>query len=395
VQDVASPPYDVLTSEEARAVAADNPLSFLHIVKAEIDLEPSVDVHSEEVYRKGAENLQKLIEDGNLVRDEAPRFYIYQQRMGEHVQAGVVAGASVDEYQDNLIKKHEHTRTDKENDRARHIEVLGANAGPVFLTYRASHRVDEIVDLVRTGKPEYDFTAEDGVAHTFWVVGDKDAAALEEAFREVPCLYVADGHHRSAAASRVREIKKAANPNHTGDEQYNFFLTVIFPHNQMQIMDYNRVVKDLGSLTEESFLEQAAIRFNLVETDEPKPREKGTFGMYLGGKWHKLQAKPDTLSTGDPVESLDVAVLQNSLLGPVLGIRDPRTDPRIDFVGGIRGLEELERRCTADAVLAFALYPTSVEELMAIADAGKVMPPKSTWFEPKLRSGIVVKTLDE
>jgi uncharacterized protein (DUF1015 family) len=366
------------------------------VVKAEIDLDPSLDAHSEEVYRKGADNLRKLIADASLVRDETPCFYVYQQRMGEHVQAGVVAGASVDEYQAGLIKKHEHTRPDKETDRARHIEILGANAGPVFLTYRASEAVDAIVERVRAGEPAYDFTAGDGVIHTLWVVSDEETvSALKQAFASLPCLYVADGHHRSAAASRVREIRKEANPGHTGEEQYNFFLTVIFPHNQLQILDYNRVVKDLGPLTEEKFLEEVKIRFNAAPADDPKPREKGAFGMFLGGKWYRLQAKPDTLSTGDPVESLDVAILQNSLLGPVLGIRDPRTDPRIDFVGGIRGLAELERRCAEDAAVAFALYPTSVNELMDIADAGKVMPPKSTWFEPKLRSGIVVKMLEE
>jgi uncharacterized protein (DUF1015 family) len=393
---VASPPYDVLSSEEARAAAEGNPLSFLHVVKAEIDLDASVDVHSEEVYRKGSENLQKLISQEHLVQDETPCFYVYQQRMGGHVQAGVVAGASVDEYQNNLIKKHEHTRPDKENDRARHIEILGANAGPVFLTYASSKAVDSLVDSVRTGKPEYDFVAEDGIAHTLWVIDDeKTVEKLRRAFASVPSLYVADGHHRSAAASRVREIKKKANPGHTGREQYNFFLSVIFPHNQLKILDYNRVVKDLGSLTEEQFLDEVRARFNLAPTDDPRPREKGNFGMYLGGSWYRLQAAPDTLAGSDPVESLDVAVLQNNLLGPVLGIRDPRTDPRIDFVGGIRGLAELERRCARDAAVAFALHPTSVEELMAIADAGKVMPPKSTWFEPKLRSGIVVKMLEE
>ena len=396
VHEVASPPYDVLSSDEARTAAESNPLSFLHVVKAEIDLDPSVDVHSEEVYRKGAENLQKLIADGHLIRDEVPCFYVYQQRMGDHVQAGIVAGASVDEYQNDLIKKHEHTRPDKENDRARHIEILGANAGPVFLTYKSTETIDSIIDRIRSDKPEYDFVAEDGISHTLWVVRDNDTVEeLKNAFASVPCLYVADGHHRSAAASRVREIRKEANPEHTGEEQYNFFLTVIFPHNQLKILDYNRVVKDLGYRTEEEFIDEVRARFNLAPADDPKPKEKGTFGMYLGGKWYRFQATPDTLAGGDLVESLDVAILQNNLLGPVLGIRDPRTDARIDFVGGIRGLEELERRCAEDATVAFALYPTSVQELMSIADAGKVMPPKSTWFEPKLRSGIIVKMLDD
>jgi uncharacterized protein (DUF1015 family) len=396
VHEVASPPYDVLSSEEARAAAESNPLSFLHVVKAEIDLDPSVEVHSEEVYRKGAENLQKLIANGHLVRDELPCLYVYQQRMGDHVQAGVVAGASVEEYQNDLIKRHEHTRPDKENDRARHIEILGANAGPVFLTYRSSEVIDSVIDRIRSGKPEYDFVAEDGIGHTLWVVDNAEIIEeLRVAFAAVPCLYVADGHHRSAAASRVREMRKETNPEHTGDEQYNFFLTVIFPHNQLKILDYNRVVKDLGSHSREQFLEEVGARFNLAPADDPKPREKGTFGMYLGDKWYRFQATPDTLAGGDPVESLDVAILQNNLLGPLLGIKDPRTDSRIDFIGGIRGLEELERRCSQDAAIAFALYPTSIDELMAIADAGKVMPPKSTWFEPKLRSGIIVKMLIE
>lgn len=396
VAKVASPPYDVLSSAEARTAASNNPLSFLHVVKAEIDLDPSIDVHSEEVYNRSADNLRKLISDGILIQDETPCLYVYQQRMGQHVQAGVVAGASVDEYQSGLIKKHEHTRQDKENDRARHIEILGANAGPVFLTYRASQEIDSFVEKVRSGAPEYDFVAEDEVAHTLWVVKEPGLIeALANAFQDVPCLYVADGHHRSAAASRVREIRKAANPSHTGKEQYNYFLTVIFPHDQMQILDYNRVVKDMGSLTEEDFLAKAGESFEVTSTEHPKPDEKGSFGMHLRGKWHRLKARPGTYPEDDPVASLDVAILQDNLLGPVLGITDPRTDARIDFVGGIRGVAELERRCALDAVLAFALYPTSIEELMAIADAGKVMPPKSTWFEPKLRSGMVTKMLDE
>jgi len=395
VEKIASPPYDVMNSAEARIAAEGNPLSFLHVVKAEIDLDPSVDVHSEEVYNKSSENLQNLISDGLLIRDEKPSLYVYQQKMGEHVQAGVVAGASVDEYQNDLIKKHEHTRLDKENDRARHIEILGANAGPVFLTYHSSGAIDEIVDKIRETEPVYDFIAEDGIGHTLWVAGEEETTKLENAFKEIPYLYVADGHHRSAAASRVREIKKAANANHTGEEQYNYFLTVIFPDNQMQILDYNRVVKDLNSLTEEEFKKQVSIRFNMAPTDAPKPQEKGAYGMYLGGKWYRLQAKPDTLTVGDPVASLDISILQDNLLSPILGIKDPRTDSRIDFVGGIRGLKELEKRCSEDAAVAFALYPTSISELMDIADAGKVMPPKSTWFEPKLRSGIVVKKLEE
>ncbi|TET31277.1 MAG: DUF1015 domain-containing protein [Planctomycetota bacterium] len=396
VSKIACPPYDVLSSEEAREIVKDNPMSFLRVVKAEVDLDPSVDVHGEEVYEKSAENLQKLISDGLMVRDEKPCFYVYQQKMGGHVQAGIVAGASVDEYRNGLIKKHEFTRPDKETDRARHVEILGANAGPVFLTYRASKKVDEIVEKVRAGEPVYDFTAEDGVGHTFWVVDEEEIiTALENAFEEIPALYVADGHHRSAAASRVREIRKEADPDHTGGEQYNYFLTVIFPDDQMQIMDYNRVVKDLGGMSETEFMEEVSECFEVLQADEGKPTGKKTFGMFLGGKWFRLRAKEGSYPADDPVESLDAAILQANLFSHVLDINDPRTDSRIDFVGGIRGMAELERRCAKDAVAAFAVYPVSIGELLAVADAGKVMPPKCTWFEPKLRSGVVVKMLDE
>jgi uncharacterized protein (DUF1015 family) len=396
VAQVASPPYDVLSSDEARAAAKGNPLSFLHVVKAEIDLDASVDVHSEEVYQKGAENLQRLVADGALIRDDTPCFYVYQQQMGDHVQTGVVLGASVEEYQQDLIKKHEFTRPDKEKDRAHHVEVLGANTGPVFLTYIATDEVNALVERVRGGAPAYDFVAEDGIGHRFWVISDEvEVAALREAFAAIPCLYVADGHHRSAAASRVRDLRKEQNPNHTGDEPYNYFLAVVFPHDQLKILDYNRVVKDLAGLSNETFLAQVEESFEVSRTDAPKPGAKGQFGMYLGGAWYRLTAKPGSFDDADPVGRLDVAILQTNLLARVLGIQDPRTDARIDFVGGIRGLPELERRCAEDAVVAFALYPTAIEELMSIADAGEVMPPKSTWFEPKLRSGMVVKMLEE
>jgi uncharacterized protein (DUF1015 family) len=397
VARIASPPYDVLSSHEAREMAAHNPISFLHVVKAEIDLDPSVDLHSEKVYQKGAQNLKKLIDDGHLVRDSKECFYVYQQRMGEHLQAGIVAGANVDEYQSGLIKKHEHTRPDKEKDRARHIEILGANAGPVFLTYKASWDVQLIVAKVRDASPTYDFTSDDGVHHTLWVVDEEEIIeGIVKAFESIPCLYVADGHHRSAAASRVREIKKGANANHTGQEQYNYFLTVIFPHDQMQIMDYNRVVVDLNGLEVDKFLAKVKKKFDMEPGDDTKPTAKRHFGMFVNGKWYRLRAKEGTYPTDDPVDGLDVSILQNNLLGPILGIEDPRTDERIDFVGGIRGMTYLENRCTVgEAAVAFALYPTSIKELMAIADAGKVMPPKSTWFEPKLRSGMVVKMLDE
>ena len=393
---IASKPYDVLNSEEARELAKDNPLSFLRVVKAEVDFDPSVNSHSEQVYQKGAANLKQLQIDGLMIQDDRPCFYVYQQRMGDHVQAGVVAGASIDEYQKDLIKKHEHTRPDKENDRARHVEILGANTGPVFLTYHASDNINSIVDNVRKGKPTYDFTAEDGVGHTFWVVKDeKTIKALADAFDKISCLYVADGHHRSAAASRVCDIRKKANSNHTGEEPHNYFLSVIFPDEQMKILDYNRVVMDLAGMSDDDFLERVAEKFDVEQVDDGKPTEPKTFGMFLGGRWYKLTAKEGTYPANDPVESLDAAILQANLFSRVLGINDPRTDKRIDFVGGIRGMKELERRCTKDAVAAFAVYPVSIAELLAVADAGKVMPPKCTWFEPKLRSGMVVKLLDE
>lgn len=396
VDRVASPPYDVLSSEEAQKMAADNPLSFLHIIKAEIDFDRTVDAHSEEVYRRGAENLRRMITDGILFQDESPCLYIYRQRMGEHIQTGVVAGVSIDEYQSGIIKRHEHTRPEKENDRARHIEAIGANTGPVLLAYRAERSIGSAVESICEEEPEYDFTADDGVRHTLWVVKEENRISdFIEAFRRIDSLYIADGHHRSAAASRVRELRKARNPSHTGGEQYNFFLGVLFPHNQLQILDYNRVVRDLGGLSEEEFLRGLSKRFEVESTDTPKPRRKREFGMFLGGRWFRLKVKEGVFRQDDPVGRLDVAILQNALLEPVLRIRDPRRDERIDFVGGIRGTEELERRCRTDCTVAFTLYPTSMEELMEIADAGLTMPPKSTWFEPKLRSGIVVKMLDE
>ncbi len=393
---VASPPYDVLDTEEARELARDNPISFLHVVKPEIDLPPDTDHYAPEVYAKGAENFRRLVEEGVLLRDETPCFYAYQQVMGDHVQVGLVAGASVAEYDADLIKKHEHTRKVKEDDRTRHVDALNANTGPVFLTYVKSEEVDALVDGVREGEPEVDFTAPDGVRHTLWVIREEALIRrIREAFARIPCLYVADGHHRSASASNVAAARRAANPRHTGEEPYNFFLSVLFPHDQMKILDYNRVVSDLAGLSEEEFLAKVGERFEVHPTDHPKPDAPHRFGMYLGGRWYRLTARPGTFPEDDPVAGLDVAILQDNLLAPVLGIGDPRTDERIDFVGGIRGLDELVRRVEGGAAAAFALHPTSIEQLMAIADAGRVMPPKSTWFEPKLRSGLIVRPLSD
>lgn len=398
-EQVAAPPYDVLDSEEAREMAKGNPYTFLHVNKPEIDLDPSVDLYDERVYEKGAENLRKFIREGFVFQDEKPKFYIYRQIMGSHQQTGLVACASVDEYEQDRIKKHELTRQEKEDDRVKHILHQNAQVGPVFLTYRAREEIDRTIAEITKGDPEYDFTSDDGVRHTLWVVNDDSLIRkIEELFSQVDVLYVADGHHRSAAAMRVREIKKNANPQHTGKEEYNYFLTVIFPHNQMQILDYNRVVKDLNGLDEASFLKKVKEKFEVTPMPEGqpfKPNRTHEFGMYLNGRWYKLTAKPGSYDENDPVKRLDVSILQENLLAPILGIGDPRKDKRIDFVGGIRGLSELEKRVNSgNWAVAFALYPTSIEELMAIADAGKIMPPKSTWFEPKLKSGLVVHLLD-
>lgn len=396
-EKVASPPYDVLSSAEARKMAAGNDLSFLHVNKPEIDLEPDLDPYAPEVYAKGAENLQRLIRDGALLRDPQPALYVYRQRMGKHVQTGIVAGASVEEYEAGVIKKHEHTRKVKEDDRTRHIEATNANAGPVFLAYRADPKIDELVERLTASEPTYDFTAPDGIHHTLWVIDEpENRDRLVAAFARVPVLYVADGHHRSASAARVCTERRAANPGHTGNEPYNFFLSVIFPHDQLMIMDYNRVVRDLNGLDPEAFLERVREKFAVEPADDEKPAAPHEFGMYLTGKWYRLTARSGSFDEGDPVRSLDVAILQDSLLAPFLGIGDPRADERIEFVGGIRGLEELVRLVSSgDWAVAFALYPTSIEQLFAVADAGLVMPPKSTWFEPKLRSGLIVRPLED
>ena len=408
VSDVASPPYDVLDSNEAREKAENRPDSFLHVVKPEIDLDPSIDVHDPRVYAKGAENLKRLIDDGIMVRDAKPCYYIYKLRMGDHEQVGLVAAASIDDYEADRIKKHEHTRPDKEQDRVDHVDHLNAQTGPVFLTYRADAAVDRLMEEGMKREPVYDFVGDYEVRHTLYLVED-DALIrkIQSAFLKIDALYVADGHHRSAAATRVRNQRKESNPDHDGTEEYNFFLTVIFPDAQMKILDYNRAVADLNGLTAEKFITRVSEKFDVQPYSACrggccgqgegvcKPGKMHTFGMYLNGQWYSLEAKPDSFDAEDPIASLDVAILQDNLLNPVLGVRDPRTDERIAFIGGIRGLGELERLVDAGKyAVAFALYPTSIGQLLAVADAGKVMPPKSTWFEPKLRSGVVVHMLD-
>jgi uncharacterized protein (DUF1015 family) len=390
---VAAKPYDVLNSEEARIEVQGKPLSFLHVGKPEVDLPPDVHLYDERVYRKGKENLEKLIRDGILREEASPAFYIYAQTMGGHTQYGIVGCASVREYLDNTIKKHELTRKDKEDDRTKHVKVTNAHSGPIFLTYRAQPAIDAIVSRVCAGAPEYDFAAEDGIRHQLWVIQDQPTlAAIQKEFQAIPSLYVADGHHRSAAAARVGKELADANPGHRGDEEYNFFLAVLFPHAQLRIMDYNRVVKDLNGRAEEQFLTDIRKVFDVEPAArQHRPSRKGEYGMYMNRQWYVLRAPAALTSVADPVERLDVSILQKNLLTPILGIDDPRTSKRIDFVGGIRGLGELERRVdSGEMKVAFALHPTSIDELLAIADAGKTMPPKSTWFEPKLRDGVVV-----
>ncbi len=393
---IAAPPYDTVDYDEGRAYVEDKPDSFLRVEKSEIELPKDLHMHDRAIFENGARNLRRLLEEGKMIRDETPCFYLYRQVMGDHVQTGIVAGASVAEYQQDLIKKHEHTRPDKEKERTLHVDIVGANTGPVFLTYPARPEIDALVAEWTAQDPDVDFTAEDGIRHTLWVVSrTDDVARLQGLFAQVPALYVADGHHRSAAASNVQQTRAEANPNHTGEEPYNFFLAVLFPHDQMKIMAYNRVVLDLNGHTPDQLKEAISRAFEIEETDQPEPPRPTQFGMFLEGRWYRLTAREGSFDPTHPVDSLDVAILQNNLLHPILGIENPRTDKRIQFVGGIRGTGELERRATRAGGVAFAMYPTSIEQLMTIADAGQVMPPKSTWFEPKLRSGMVVKSIND
>ncbi len=397
-KEVASRPYDVLNSEEAREEAGNNPYSFLRVVKPEIELPENVDSHSQPVYDKARENFQKFIEKGYLKQDVKPSYYVYAQIWGEKTQYGIVGCAGVEDYLTGVIKKHELTRPDKEEDRMNHVRVVNANAEPVFFTYPAVKEIDAIVADVTSKAPEYDFVADDGFGHQFWVI-DQDAAIekLEKLFAQVPAFYVADGHHRTAAAALVGAERKAGNPSHTGQEEYNFFMSVLFPDNQLTIIDYNRVVKDLNGLSKEEFMEKLNENFVVQEKGQEayKPGKLHEFSMYLDGKWYGLEARPGTYDDNDPIGVLDVTILSQLVLDNLLGIKDLRTDKRIDFVGGIRGLGELERRVdNGEMQVAFALYPVSMQQLLDIADTGNIMPPKTTWFEPKLRSGLVVHTLD-
>ncbi len=399
VKDLASRPYDVLDSNEAREEAGDNKYSFLRVVKPEIELPENTNLYSQEVYDKAHSNFKKFIDNGYLVQDNKRNFYIYAQTWGDKTQYGIVGCAGVEDYINGIIKKHELTRTDKEEDRMKHVRVTNANAEPVFFTYPAKEEIDSIVsNIVEKNEPVYDFTADDGFGHHFWLIEDDSIInKLEKLFEEVPYFYVADGHHRTAAAALVGNEKKKNNPNHKGDEEYNFFMAVLFPDNQLTIIDYNRVVKDLNGLNKEDFLNKLKENFEVkkVGKEAYKPTNIHYFGMYLDGEWYSLKANDDTYDDNDPIGVLDVTILSNYVLDDILGIKNLRTDKRIDFVGGIRGLNELERRVdSGEMEVAFSLYPVTMKQLMDIADTGNIMPPKTTWFEPKLRSGLVIHTLD-
>ncbi len=392
---VAALPYDVMNSEEAREAVKGKPYSFIHVDKAEVDLPPDTYIYDEKVYIKAKENLEKLKNDGVLTKDKKPLLYVYRQVMDGRVQTGLVGCASIDDYLNNVIKKHELTREDKERDRINHVDYCDANTGPIFLTYKGNREIDDIINKYVKKEPWCDFLS-DNVKNAAWVIDDeRDIEKLVNLFKKVPCLYIADGHHRAASAVKVGLKRREKFPSYDGTEEFNYFLAVYFKSEDLSIMDYNRVIADLNELTEDEIIEKISEKFYIkkAETAPYRPESKHTFGMYLKKEWYKLKAKDGSFNEDDPVENLDVSILQNNIIESVFGISDPRTDARIDFVGGIRGLSELERRCETDMKAAFSLYPTSIDDLMAIADAGKTMPPKSTWFEPKLLSGLFIHEL--
>lgn len=391
-EKIAALPYDVMNSDEARDRVKDNPYSFLHVDKAEVDLPEEIDVYDDRVYEKAKENLDKMIDDGLYIEDTKPNYYIYRQVMNDRSQTGLVACASIDDYTNNIIKKHELTREEKEIDRINHVYKCEAHTGPIFLTYRENKNISNIVNEWVKKEPIYDFKADDGIIHTVWIIDDEDTVnRLQDLFKTVKYLYIADGHHRSASAVKVGHIKRAEKESYTGEEEFNFFLSISYPDSELEVLDYNRTVKDLNGLSKDDFLSKVKENFEVVESKEQvKPKEKHTFGMYLEDQWYLLKAKNGIFNPDDPVDRLDVSILQNSLLKPILGIDDPRKSKRIKFIGGIRGLNELERRAKTDMKISFSMYPTTIEDIMAIADSGKIMPPKSTWFEPKPRSGLFI-----
>jgi len=397
--DIASLPYDVMDSDEARIEVQKHPLSFIHVEKPEVDLPKGTDLYDPSVYAKAKENLYKYISDGFMKQDAKPMFYIYKQVMDGRAQIGLVGLASVDEYMNGIIKKHEHTRAEKEADRIRHVDTCDAHPSPVFFTYPHQDVIDGIVSRVMAAKvPEYDFVSDDGIGHALWTMDNPtDIQAIQAAFKAMPYLYVADGHHRTASAAKVGLVRREQHPDYTGEEEFNFFMTVIFPDNQLKIFDYNRVVKDLNGNSKEQFLAKVGENWDITPVPAGQsfaPARLHQVSMYLEGTWYFLSPKAGSWDKGNVVANLDVSILQNNLLHPILGIEDPRTDKRIDFIGGIRGLGELVKRVDSGREkVAFAMYPTSVQELIDIADAGEIMPPKSTWFEPKLRSGLFIHLL--
>ena len=396
VSKIAALPYDVYNREEAKEVVSKNPDSFLAIDRAETSFPDDVDTYDERVYKKAHDMLWDRINKGDFVKDDKKVYYIYELTMDGRAQTGIVACASIDDYINNVIKKHENTRADKEVDRINHVKTCEAQTGPIFLAYRADKDINAVVAKIKATAALYDFTSEDGITHRAWIIdNDNDIKTIEDAFAKMNSIYIADGHHRCASACKVGLLKREENPNFTGEEEFNFFLSVLFPDEELMIMDYNRVVKDLNGLSSADFKGKIENVFNVVKTSDSaiKPEKKGQVAMYLDKEWTLLEIK-DEYKTSDPVKGLDVSLLQDNILDPVLGIKDPKTDKRIDFVGGIRGLGELERRCAKDCVLAFAMYPTSIGELFSVADAGLLMPPKSTWFEPKLRSGIFIHAIN-
>ena len=398
VEKVASKPYDVLSSEEARAEAGDNEMCLYHIIKPEIDFEPGTGEHEPKVYDKAVENFKKFQDKGWLVQDPQDCYYIYAQTMDGRTQYGFVVGASVEDYLTGRIKKHELTRREKEADRMHHIEINNANIEPVFLAFPDNSTLEDIIDRTAQTAPEYDFVSEDGIGHTLWVIKDEETInTITKEFGEIPYLYIADGHHRTAAAAHVGEEKAKADPNHNGAEEYNYLLAVCFPQSHLKVMDYNRVVVDLNGNTEEQFLEKLADKFIVEEkgTEIYAPAKLHNFSLYLGGKWYSLTAKEGTYDDNDPIGVLDVTISSDYILRDILGITDLRTDKRIDFVGGIRGLGELKQRVdSGEMKMALALYPVTMKQIIDIADSGKIMPPKATWFEPKLRSGLIIHKLD-
>lgn len=393
---IAALPYDVYSRVEAKQEIDREPLSFLRIDRAETNFDDDVDIYDARVYAKAKELLDEMIKDGNFINDYEECYYVYELVMDGRSQTGLVACASIDDYLKNVIKKHENTREDKEIDRMRHVDTCNAQTGPIFLAYRSQQAINDVIDKVKTEEPIYYFTSDDGIGHHVWRISNREQIdVIQKGFADINDIYIADGHHRAASAVKVGLKRRQENPGYTGNEEFNIFLSVLFPHDQLKILPYNRSVKDLNGYTVEEFIERIESNFiiNEIGKEPYAPKAKGEFGMFLDGRWYCLKAKEDLRKSTDPVKALDVSILQDYLLEPVLGINDPRRDDRIDFIGGIRGLKELERRTSQDMKVAFSMYPTSINELFAVSDAGKLMPPKSTWFEPKLRSGLFIHAL--